>query len=512
LAQQKKGIILMSIALGLVLTALDNTIVSASINRIIDDIGGLDKITWIYTTYALAGTSTMLIFGKLSDLFGRKTLYLIAIGIFLLGSALCGTAETIEQLSIYRVIQGIGSGGIFPISFSLIYTLYTDPKEAGKLSGIFGAVFGLSSIAGPQIGTWISETLSWRWCFYINMPFGIVSFVALLLTLRESRAETKPKIDALGAMLLVIATVCAMLVLQMGGKDEAWTSWKIIALFGVSVLAVISFFFVERQAKEPILPLQLFKNRMVTGTSIVVFCQGAIMFAAMTYLPLYTNYVLGESRLNLLLTPLMLSMICGSVLMGFILTRFKIRTVMSINMAIGIVVSCLLMSLSADVPFWQFIGMVVLLGLGVLGPLNSISQNAVAYSVEERFIGISSSLVGFFRSMGGVMGASIMAVIVNTQIAMSVKKAVAQFNLNPNSDPANHPPDTETVLRYKDQFEPEMVSFYKHAMDHAITQGFVLFLCLSIIGAIATLTVGSMKIKKRSEETSRAATSSQLEI
>lgn len=502
----------MSIALGLVLTALDNTIVSASVNMIIDDIGGLDKVTWIYTTYALAGASTMLIFGKLSDLFGRKTLYLIAIGIFLLGSALCGTAQTIEQLSIYRVIQGIGAGGIFPISFSLIYTLYTDPKESGKLSGIFGAVFGLSSIAGPQIGTWISETLSWRWVFYINMPIGIVSFVALLLTLRESRAETKPKIDVLGAMLLVIATVCFMLALEIGGKDDAWTSWRIIALFGVSVLAVISFFFVERRAKEPLLPLQLFKNRMVTGTSIVVLCQGAIMSAAMIYLPLYTNYILGESRLNLLLTPLMLSMISGSVLIGFILTRFKIRTVMAVNMAIGIVVSCLLMNLSPAVPFWQFIGMVVLLGLGVLGPLNSLSQNAVVYSVEERFIGLSSSLVGFYRSMGGVIGASIMAVIVNSQMTTSTKTAITRFNLNPNSDPTYHPPDAETVLRYKDRFEPDLVSYFTHAMDHAITQGFVLFLCLSVIGAIAALTVGSMKIKKRSEETPRAPTGSKLEL
>jgi EmrB/QacA subfamily drug resistance transporter len=497
----------MSIALGLVLTALDNTIVSASVNKIIDDIGGLNKVMWIYTTYALAGTSTMLIFGKLSDLFGRKTLYLIAIGIFLLGSALCGTAQTIEQLSIYRVIQGIGSGGIFPISFSLIYTLYTDPKDSAKLSGIFGAVFGLSSIAGPQIGTWISETLSWRWCFYINIPIGIVSFAALLVTLRESRAETKPKVDVLGAMLILIASVCTMLALDAGGKDHTWTSWKILALFGASVLAIISFIFVERRVKEPILPLQLFKNRMVTGTSIVVFCQGAIMFAAMTYLPLYTNYVLGESRLNLLLTPLMFSMVGGSVLMGFILFRFKIRTVMSINMAIGIVVSCLLMNLSPTVPFWQFVGMVVLLGLGVLGPLNTISQNAVAYSVEERFIGISSSLVGFYRSMGGVMGASIMAVIVNSQMATSVKTAITRFNLNPDSDPAYLPADAESVLRYKDRFEPELVSYYKHAMGYAVTQGFVLFLTLSTIGAIAALTVGSMKINKRTKGTPQTTSS-----
>lgn len=503
--QQKKGIILLSIALGFVLTALDNTIVSASINKIIDDIGGLNKIIWIYTAYALAGTSTMLIFGKLSDLFGRKTFYLIGIGIFLLGSALCGTADSIEQLIFYRIIQGIGSGAILPISFSLIYTLFTDPKDAAKISGVFGAVFGLSSIAGPQIGTWISDTLTWRWCFYVNLPIGIVSFVALLFTLRESRAETKPKIDVFGALLIVITTVSSMLALELGGKDYAWTSWRIVGLFAVSALAAISFYFVERRVKEPILPLELFGNRMVTGTSIVVFCQGALIFSAMTYLPLYTSYVLGESKLNLLLTPLMLSMIGGSVLIGFLLTHFRFRTVMFVNMALGIGVSFLLMNITLAVPFWQIIGIVVILGLGVIGPLNNVSQNAVAYSVEKRFIGVSASLIGFCRSMGGVMGASIMAVIVNFQMGMSVKTATAQFHLVPNSDNTHNPLDPETVFRYKDHFDPELVSYYKLAMDNAITQGFTLSLCVSIIGTVAALTVGPMKLQKHSKGTSETS-------
>ncbi|MBW7456234.1 MFS transporter [Paenibacillus sepulcri] len=501
MTEQKKGIILLSIALGFVLTALDNSIVSASINKILDDIGGLNKIIWVYTAYALAGTSTMLIFGKLSDLFGRKTFYLIGIGIFLLGSALCGTAGSIEQLIFYRVIQGIGSGAILPISFSLIYTLFTDPKDAAKLSGIFGSVFGLSSIAGPQIGTWIADTLTWRWCFYVNLPIGIVSSVALLFTLRESRSETKPKIDVTGALLIVITTVSSMLALELGGKDYAWGSRRIVGLFIISALAAISFYVVERRVKEPILPLRLFRNRMVAGTSIVVFCQGALIFSAMSYLPLYANYVLGESKLNLLLTPLMLSMIGGAVLIGFFQTHFRFRTVMFVNMALGAGVSLLFMNMNQDVPFWQIIGLVVILGLFVIGPLNSVSQNAASYSVEKQFIGVSASLIGFSRSIGGVMGASVTAVIVNSHMELSVNTAASLFHLVPGSDKALNPMDPETVFRYKEYFDPELVSYYKLAMDHAITQGFILSLCVSIIGTAAALTVGPMKLEQRSKET-----------
>lgn len=503
--KQKKGIILISILLGFILSSLDNTIVSASMGNILADIGGLDKITWVFTTYALAGTSTMLIFGKLSDLFGRKIFYLIGIGLFLLGSALCGTAGSIEQLIVYRVIQGIGSGAIFPISLSLIFAMFNDPKDAAKISGLFGAVLGLSSIGGPLLGAWVSESFNWRWCFYINLPIGIISFVALLFTLRESRSEAKPKIDLLGALLVVIITVSAMLALELGGKDYAWSSWPIIGLFAISASATVAFYFVEQRTSEPILPLQLFKNRMVSGTSIVVFCQGAFLFSAMTYLPLYAMYVFDGFSVKLLLTPMMLSMICGSVLIGFLQFRFRVRTVMFVNMALGIGISILLMNLSHTLPHWQIISLVVVLGLGVIGPLNNISQNAVAYNVDQRYIGVSASLVGFSRSIGGVIGVSVMAVIVNLQMKSSVATAVRQFQLIPNSDPARDPLNPETVFRFKENFEPQLVSFYKLAMGNAINQGFALTLCVTIIGAIAALTVGASKLHKRSDAASDAA-------
>jgi len=501
MARKKTGLIILSMALGLLMSSLDNTIVSASINKVIGDIGGLDKITWVFTAYMLASTSTMLIFGKLSDLFGRKRFYLIGISLFLIGSALCGTATSIEQLILYRVIQGIGSGSIFPISFSIIYTLFNNPKDAAKMSGVFGAVFGLSSVAGPQLGTLISDTLGWRWCFYVNLPIGIASFLVLLFSLQESKAENKPKIDFLGALLIVVTTVSVMLALELGGRDFAWDSWQIIGMFVLSAVAAVAFFFVERAAPEPMLPLSIFRSRMVSGTSFVVFCQGAIMFSAISYLPVFATYVLGKSNSNALLTPMMASVIGGAILVGFLQSFFKFRTIMFVSMVLGIGVSLLLMGISADNPFWQIIGIVVLLGLGVVGPHMSLAQSAVATTVDPKYIGVSSSIVGFWRSMGGVMGASIMAVIVNRDLSGSVARAVEKFKIP--ADQLKLAGNPEYVFRNASQFSADLVQFYRSEMGHAINHGFILSLCVMCAGAIVALLVGPAKLemKKKGQNT-----------
>jgi EmrB/QacA subfamily drug resistance transporter len=502
MAKPKTGLIVLSMALGLLMSALDNTIVSASVNKVIQDIGGLNKITWVFTAYMLAATSTMLIFGKLSDMFGRKKFFLIGIALFLLGSALCGTADDIYQLIFYRVIQGIGSGSIFPISFSIIYTLFTDPKDAAKMSGVFGAVFGLSSVAGPQLGTWISDTLGWRWCFYVNLPIGIVSFVVLLFSLRESKAENKPKIDVLGALLIVVCTVSVMLALELGGKDFAWDSWQIIGMFALSALAGAAFYFVERRVPEPMLPLTIFKSRMVSGSSFLVFCQGALMFSAISYLPVFATYVLGKSNANALLTPMMASVIIGAIGSGFLMSLLRFRTIMLFTMALGIAVSYLLMNISTEQPYWQIIGIVVLLGMGVIGPLMSVAQNSIAGSVEERYIGVSSSIVGFWRSIGGVMGASIMAVIVNRDMTSAVGQAVTRFNIP--AEQLKTAGDPEVVLRNGDKFSPDLLHFYSGQLGHAINHGFILSLCVMCAGTVVALLVGpaKMQIKKKADDAS----------
>ncbi|WP_127532710.1 MDR family MFS transporter [Paenibacillus kobensis] len=485
------GLIVLSMALGLLMASLDNTIVSASVNRVIADIGGFEQISWVFTAYMLASTSTMLIFGKLSDLFGRKRFYLIGIALFLIGSALCGMAQTIEQLIWFRVIQGIGSGSVFPISFSIIFTLFGDPKQAAKMSGVMGAVFGLSSVAGPQLGTLLSEHFSWRWCFYVNLPIGIASMLVLIFALRESKAERKPKIDYLGALLLIVSTVSILLGLELGGKDYAWSSAPIIGLFVLGGIGAAVFLRVESRAEEPMLPLTIFRSRQVLATSLLCFCQGFIMFSAITYLPLYATSVLGKANSNGVLTPMMASLIAGAILAGFLSAKFRFRTIMFVNMTLGVAASILLMNLSPDMPYWQVIGIMILLGLGVVGPLMSIAQNAVALAVEQKYIGISSSVVGFWRNIGGVMGASIMAVLVNSRLKDASHEAISKFNIQ--GDQAATLANPETVLRGASQMPADLLAFMRDSIGNAINHGFVLSLIVMAAGMLIALTVGSAR-------------------
>jgi EmrB/QacA subfamily drug resistance transporter len=484
MAKEKTGLIILAMALGLLMASLDNTITSSAISHIIKDIGGFDKVSWVFTAYMLASTSTMLVFGKMSDLFGRKLFYLIGISIFLIGSALCGTATDITQLIIFRAIQGVGSGALFPISFTIIFTIFNDPKQAAKMSGVFAGIFGLSSVAGPQIGTFLSEFWGWRWCFYVNLPIGILSFLVLLYALKESRSDLRPKIDYLGTAFLVICTVSLMLALEWGGKDFAWSSWQIISLFATSLIVGILFILVELRAAEPVLPLSLFKNRMVVGISLACLCQGAIMFSSIAYLPIFSTAVLGQANSNGLLTPMMFSLMVGAVGFGFLQSFLSYRTLMASSMAAGVVVSYLLSTVSHDASKWYMMGLMVILGLGAIGPLMSVAQNAMAASVDRKYIGISSSIVGFWRSIGGVLGASIMATVVNNNPAEKISTLA-----NP-----------ELLVRASGSVPKNILDFVRDSLGTAINHGFILCIVFAVAGILAAVVAGPGRYVKPAQQ------------
>lgn len=486
--KERTGLIVFAMALGLLMASLDNTITSAAINPILKDIGGFENMTWVFTAYMLASTSTMLIFGKMSDLFGRKRFYLVGIAIFLIGSALCGLAGNMEQLIAFRVVQGIGSGALFPISFTIIFTIFADPKQAAKLSGVFAGIFGLSSVAGPQIGTWISDHLGWRWCFYVNVPLGLLSFAALLYALKESRSERKPKIDYAGTALLVIATVSFMLALEWGGKNYGWGSWPIVSLFAAAVVAGVLFFFVERRAAEPVLPLHLFANRMVLGTSLAVLCQGAIMFSAITYLPIFSVAVLGRASSNGLLTPMMFSLMVGAITFGMLQAKFAFRTLMAFSMAAATVIAYWLSSIGSGTAPWMITALMIALGFAAIGPLMSISQNAIAVSVDKRYIGISSSIIGFWRNIGGVLGASLMATAVNGNLRNLIESGAESRHIP--ADQIGSLANPELLVRGAAAVPADIREFLRDSLGTAINHGFWLAIGFAVIGLLAAIYAG----------------------
>ncbi|GAB1528792.1 MULTISPECIES: MFS transporter [Brevibacillus] len=493
-SEKRNRFIILAMALGLLMSSLDNTITSAAISHMIKDIGGFESMSWVFTSYVLAATSTMLIFGKMSDLFGRKLFYLLGITIFLIGSALCGVAQSIEQLIAFRALQGIGSGALFPITFTILFTLSSDPKYTARISGVFAGIFGLSSIAGPQVGTLLSDYLGWRWCFYVNVPIGLLSLLTLLFSLKESRSQSKPKIDYLGTVTLIVSCIAVMLALEWGGKAYEWSSWQIISLFALAIIVGIAFILVERHTQEPILPFQIFKNRMVVATCIACLSQGAIMFAAITYLPIFAVAVLGYPNSNSVLTPLMLSLTGGAVVFGMLQTKFSFRSLMAFSMLASVVSSILLMYVSTGISFFFLTLLMILFGFAAIGPLMSVAQNAIVHSVDKPYIGISSSIVGFCRNMGGVLGASITAAVVNQNYAsiVSTGASLHGISLEKVADLLN----PEVLMREPLKIEPSIHSFLSDSLGTAINHGYIVGLIFAVIGFFSVLYAGPGKLER----------------
>lgn len=316
--------------------------------------------------------------------------------------------------------------------------------------------------------------------------------IVLIIALKETRSEHKPKIDYLGTLFLIITTVSLMLALEWGGKNYAWSSWQVIGLFITSAIVGTLFILVERRASEPVLPLTIFKNKMVLGTSILCFCQGVIMFSAITYLPSFTVGVLGHANSNSVLTPMMASLIVGAILFGFLQTKFRFRTLMITTMVMTIIVGYMLSVVSTDASSGYMIIMMILLGVGAVGPLMSVAQSAVAANVDPKYMGVSSSIVGFWRNIGGILGASIMATIVNNNLNRLITDGAAKMGIP--LDKISTLANPELLMRAGDKIDPQIRKFLQQALGTAINHGFILSICVGSIGLITALFVGSSRL------------------
>ncbi|HEX8432665.1 MAG TPA: MDR family MFS transporter, partial [Longimicrobium sp.] len=402
----------------LLLAALDSTIVATALPTIVGELGGLGHLSWVVTAYLLAQTVVTPLYGKLGDLYGRKKVLQSAVVIFLVGSALCGLSQSLTALIVFRAIQGFGGGGLMVGAQAAIGDVIP-PRDRGRYQGIFGAVFGVSSVAGPLLGGFFTSHLSWRWIFYINLPLGLVALVVLAYSLPTVTERKRHQIDYAGAGLLAIALTAVILVTDLGGAVLPWTSPAIIAMAVGSLVAFALFVRVERRAAEPVLPLRLFSNRIFVVTSVVGLIVGFAMFGSITYLPLFLQVVKGSSPTasGLQLLPVMGGMLVTSIVSGQLISRwgrYKIFPV--IGTAIMSAGLFLLSTLREDSSLVAASFYMLVLGMG-MGMVMQVLVLAVQNSVEYEDLGVATSGATLFRSMGGSLGTAVLGAVFASQLS-----------------------------------------------------------------------------------------------
>jgi EmrB/QacA subfamily drug resistance transporter len=401
----------------LFISSMDQTIISTGMTTIVKDLGHFELYSWVFTIFMLTSTAIVPVIGKLSDLYGRKRFYIFGLLMFLIGSLLCGFATSMPQFIIYRGIQGIGAGTLLPVTFTLLMVLYPQEKW-GRMQAMFGVTFGLSALVGPLVGAFITEVFHWRWNFFINLPLGIVALFIILTHMKENKRSDKPKIDYMGAITIVLATVALILSMRLVETGYNWASWQVISLFSLFVVSAAAFILVELKAQEPMMPLNMFRNRVVSGTFLTVFVQGSTQILSILFIPIFLTEVYGTkvSDTGIILTVLMLSVMVGSIVGGRLISKMSYRLNLLSSlllMGIGEIVWLLLPS---DYNLWVMVPSLIALGVG-MGTLFTSAQIAVVSNIDQRWIGVATSSISYFRSIGGIMASAIVGAFVNIQLS-----------------------------------------------------------------------------------------------
>ncbi|TGB00440.1 DHA2 family efflux MFS transporter permease subunit [Sporolactobacillus shoreae] len=422
--------VMAALMLGIFISSMDQTIVSTAMGTIVSDLGGLDQFVWVTSAYLVAEMAGMPIFGKLSDMYGRKRFFIFGLSMFLFGSILCGTAGSMVQLSIYRALQGIGGGSLMPIAFAIIFDL-VPLNQRGKMSGMFGAVFGLSSVLGPLLGAFITDHLNWHWVFYINVPLGLIAVSLISVFYKESRTHSREAIDWGGAGTLVAATVSLMFAVELGGNKYDWASPVIIGLFASFAVFFILFLFAETKAAEPIISFKMFHSRLFASSNLVAVIFGVPFVVAIVMLPIYIQGVFGGSATNagLMLLPMMVGVTAASVVGGIMAQHVSYRNIMLLHGLILLIGLSLAGTMSSGTSFWVILIYMVIIGYGV-GASFAVLGMAAIHGFKPSQFGAANATLAFVREFGMTVGITIFGTIQSHILSSKLRDAFAGHGKN----------------------------------------------------------------------------------
>ncbi len=506
------------VMLAIFLASLDQTIVSTAMPRIITDLGGLDRFTWVVTAYLVASTTAVPIVGKLSDIYGRKSFYIAGIAVFLTGSVLAGQSQTMNQLIAFRAVQGLGGGVMMAIALVSIADLFP-PSERGKYQGMVAAVFGLSSIIGPTLGGFITDALSWHWIFYVNLPLGvpiIAVFIRWFPNIRPARSERH--IDFIGMALLVLAVVPLLVGLSWGGVQYGWASPQVISALSVSAAAAVALIFVELRVADPIMPLSIYRDRVVSVSLLVIFLTGFGMFGAILFIPLFFQGVLGASATSSgsFLTPMMLGIVVGAASAGQALSRFGGHYRLQGLVAVSIMgAGMLLMSLmSPETSFARATLNIVVMGFG-LGMTFPVYTIAVQNAVPHNIVGAATSATQFYRSIGGTLGLAILGSVLTNRFVAAIDEAIPESvtsavspeiiaGLKDNPQALINPEATAALEESLSRLGPDgaataqrLLQALRESLGSAISDIFVVALAVLVLAFAATLLLRERPLRGR---------------
>lgn len=431
MSSRRRWAVTVGVMTGMFIAALEATVVGTAMPTVIASLGGLNHYSWVFSAYLVTSTVSVPVWGKLSDLYGRRLLYQIGIGVFLLGTLLSGLSTSMTLLIIFRAIQGLGAGALIPLGMTIIGDIFT-LQERAKMQALFSGVWGLSSVIGPIVGGFITDQISWRWVFFVNLPIGIVAALIIGLALKEPKLTEKPKIDYAGALTLMLAISLLMLALVEGGATLAtlFSTQNLILIFGAIILLGI-FVWVEKKAKDPIIPFDLFRNKTVSVAVAAGFLAGVAMFGVISFVPLFAQGALGATATaaGSLLTPLMLSWVLLSVIGGRVLLKTGYRSISIVGFIVLTIGFVLLAMFQRETPrFWLYIDLALVgagLGLTMLTLLIAVQQ-----AVDRTKLGVATSLNQFSRAIGGAFGVAIMGAFLTAGLATQLNKAANSGNYN----------------------------------------------------------------------------------